>query len=132
MSAPTSTRIQRAADDYTLGEPHARTTVTSAELVAIPATLRGRFVRVHADAGSGAAVPVAVRFGNETASVVIGDRSALDGSAVLTADVNVPHINIPAGAAERFRLDPAWTHFSHISSATTGCLRFALAEGPGV
>lgn len=130
MSAPTTTKAQRTAADYTLGTPHARTTVTTAELLEIPADCIGKFVRFHADAGSGSAVSVAIRFGDVTASVVIGDRSTL-GGATLTADVNVPHLVVPAGVVERVRLDPSWSHMSHVSSALTGCLRFAPAEGPG-
>lgn len=134
MSAPTTTKAQRTAADYTLGTPHARTTViTTPELLVIPTDCVGKFVRFHADAGSGSAVAVWIRFGTaDTVVATIGDRSAIDGSGNLTADVNVPHLAINAGADVRVRLDPSWTHISHISTATTGCLRFALAEGPGV
>lgn len=130
MSAPTSTKAQRAAADYTLGTPHARTTVTTAELLEIPADCVGKFVRFHADVGSGSAVSVAIRFGSASVTVSVAARSTL-ATATLTADATVPHVVLVAGGSERIRLDPSWTHLIHVSSATTGCLRFALAEGPG-
>lgn len=131
MSAPTATKAQRASADYTLGTPHARSSVTSAELLEIPADCIGKFVRFQSTAGSGAAVDIGIRFGDSGAACVIGDRSSLSVAA-LTADVNVPHLYLVAGQSERIRLDPSWTHLSHISGATTGCLRFAPAEGSGV
>lgn len=114
------------------GTPHARSTVTSAELLEIPAEMQGRFCWFQATAGTtaGAAVDVAIRFGTSAAmgAVVIDDRSSLAG-ATLTADVNVPHLLIRAGAdPTRIRLSKTWTHMSHISGATTGALRFGLAE----
>ena len=121
------TVTKEAADG--IGTPHARSTVSSAELVVIPEADRGKFWTFHADAGSGSAVAVYIRFGDATAAAVIADRSALDGSGNLTADVNVPHLSLAANERRRVLLDPAWTHFSHISSATTGCLRFAASEG---
>lgn len=130
MSAPTATKAQRAAADYTLGTPHARTTVTTAELLEIPADCVGKFVRFQADTGSGSAVSVAIRFGGASANVAIAARSTL-ATATLTADATVPHIVVPAGGSERIRLDPSWTHMIHVSAALTGCLRFAPAEGPG-
>jgi hypothetical protein len=117
--------------DNVLGTPHARSTVTTAELLVIPAGWAGKYVRFASCAGSGAAVDIAIRFGDATAVAVIADRSTIDGSGNLTADVNAPHALVIAGTTERFRLDPSWTHFAHISGATTGCLRFALATGTG-
>lgn len=126
-----SSTTERMASDDVPGTPHARDTVTTAEVVVIPAAWVGKYVRLEATAGSGSAVAIAIRFGDATALPVIADRSSLDGSGNLTADVSVPHIFLAAGESRRFRLDPAWTHFAHISAATTGCLRFALATGTG-
>lgn len=114
------------------GTPHARSTVTSAELLEIPTEMQGRFCWFQATAGTtaGAAVDVAIRFGTSAAmgAVVIDDRSSLAG-ATLTADANAPHLLIRAGAdPTRIRLSKTWTHMSHISGATTGALRFGLAE----
>lgn len=119
------------AADYVLGTPHARATVTTAELLVIPSGWAGKYVKFASCAGSGAAVDIAIRFGDATAVPVIADRSAIDVDGVLTADVNVPHTLVMAGTEQRLRLDPSWTHLAHISAATTGCLRFALATGTG-
>ena len=127
----------RAAEmnaDNTPGVPHARSTVSTAELLVIPADMVGRFCWFQSVAGSGSAVDVAIRFGTSAGmgAVVIGDRSTIDGSGNLTADVNAPHLYIVASAApQRVKLDPSWTHISHLSSGTTGCLRFGPATGQG-
>lgn len=130
MSAPTATKAQRASADYTLGTPHARTSVTTAELLEIPADCVGKFVEFTSSAGSGSAVDIGVRFGDSSAACLLTDRSGLSVAA-LTADVNVPHLYLVAGTTRRIRLDPSWTHMSHLGTGTTGCLRFAPAEGPG-
>lgn len=128
-----STRAEREAADYTLGTPHSRASVTTAEVLAIPSGWEGRFVEFHSDAGSGSAVAIAVRFGTSASMTapVIATHSGGTPPA-LTADAAVPHIMLQVQERRRVRLDPSWTHFAHIASATTGRLRFALASGPGV
>lgn len=131
MSAPTATKAQRASADYTLGTPHARTSVTTAELLEIPADCIGKFVEFTSAAGSGAAVDIGVRFGDSGAVCgALTTRSSL-ATATLTANTGVPHLYLVAGTTRRIRLDPSWTHMSHLGAAVTGCLRFAPAEGPG-
>lgn len=125
-----SRATEMSADDM-VGTPHARDTVTTAELLVIPSGWAGKFVRFESCAGSGAAVDIAIRFGTATAVAVITDRSTIDGSGNLTADVNAPHVYLRAGEEQRVRLDSAWTHFSHLATGTTGALRFALATGQG-
>lgn len=126
-------RVVEMDADNTPGTPHARSTVSTAELLVIPSDMTGKFCTFQSVAGSGAAVDVAIRFGTSAGmgAAVIGDRSTIDGSGNLTADVNAPHIYLVAGTEKRFRLDPSWTHISHISSGTTGCLRFGPATGQG-
>lgn len=126
-----SSTIERQAADFTPGTPHARATVTTAELIVLPTGWAGKFVEFTAATGSGSAVDVAIRFGTETALPVIADRSALDGSGNLTADVSVPHVYVLAGTSKRVRIPRTATHLCHISGATTGCLRFVLATGEG-
>lgn len=122
---------ERQASDNVPGTPHARTSVTTAELLVIPTGWAGKFVTFESCAGSGAAVDIGIRFGDATAVAVLTVRSTIDGSGNLTADANAPHIYLRAGEQERIRLDPTWTHFSHLGTGTTGALRFALATGTG-
>lgn len=111
------------------GTPHARTTVTTAELLEIPTEMLGNYCYFQAAFGS-ATIDVAIRFGTSAAmgAVAIADRDVLN-TATLAADVNVPHILVVAGTTVEVRLDPSWTHLSHISAATTGTLRFGSLEG---
>lgn len=93
--------------------------------------MRGRFAWFQATAGSGAAVDVAIRFGDSGVAVALADRDTRTVEA-LTAAAGTPHLYLLAGGApQRIRLNPAWTHLSHISSGTTGVLRFGLAESEG-
>lgn len=113
------------------GTPHARATVTTAELLEIPTEMLGKFCQFQATAGSGAVVDVAIRFGTSAAmgAAVIANRDDLS-TATLAADVNVPHVYLVAGQIpEEVQLDKSWTHMSHISGATTGALRFKSLEG---
>jgi hypothetical protein len=130
-----SSRVEAMAADNTPGTPHARTSVAAAELLEIPADMFGKFCWFQSTKGSGAAVDIGVRFGTSAAmgAVVLADRDGL-ATATLTADVNVPHLYLVASAAPtRIKLDPTWTHLSHIADggATTGCLRFGEATGEG-
>ena len=110
--------------------PHARDTVAVAELLEIPADMIGKFCSFQSAAGSAAAVDVAIRFGTSAAmdAVVL---AAVDGLTVaaLAPDATVPHVYIVAGTTKTYRLDPAWTHLSHLSAAATGSLRFGSVEG---
>lgn len=133
MSAPTSTKAQRESADFTLGTPHSRASDTTAEVLAIPTDWIGRFVMLHADAGSGASVAIAVRFGTSASMTVPVIATHSGGTPpALTADDAVPHVVLKADERIRVRLDPSWTHLAHIAGATTGRLRFALASGAGV
>ena len=128
-----SSRIERMAADDTRGVPHARATVTSAELLEIPADMIGKFCWFQATAGTGGAVDVGIRFGTSAlmSQVVLTNRDGLTVAA-LTADTSVPHVYCLAGAApQRFHLSQAWTHMSHLGTATTGALRFGPAQGEG-
>ena len=111
--------------------PHARATViTTAELLEIPPEMIGKFCSFQSAAGSAAAVDIAIRFGTSAAmdAVVL---AAVDGLTVaaLAPDATVPHVYIVAGTTKTYRLDPAWTHLSHLSAAATGSLRFGSVEG---
>lgn len=110
--------------------PHARATVAVAELLEIPPDMLGKFCSFQSAAGSGAAVDVAIRFGT-SASMDAVDLAALDGLTVaaLEPDATVPHVLVVAGTVKTYRLDPAWTHMSHLSAAATGSLRFGSVEG---
>lgn len=122
--------ISRAAQDVCLGDdPHVLATVTTAngQLIALPDAMIGKFCVFAAET-----LDVWIRFG--TSNGVQVDRTstaadAVDGSGVLTPNAKAPHLYIPAGQERQLRLQGAWTHFAHISSGTTGLLRFDVAQG---
>ncbi|MBK8260242.1 MAG: hypothetical protein IPK80_02770 [Nannocystis sp.] len=123
---------ERMASDDSRSAPHMRaTSVTSHELIVLPSGWAGKYARFESVAGSGSAVDIGIRFGDATAAVVLTDRSAIDGSGNLTADVNAPHLYLRAGEEQRVRIPADATHFSHIGTATTGRIRFGLATGTG-
>jgi hypothetical protein len=108
-------------------EVFARTTVVTAERIALPASMRNKYCTFIAET-----VDVWIRFGDGT---VVVDEAATSGltNEVPSEDGGEPHLYIPAGTQQSIRLDfeAGWTHFSHISTATSGLLRFGSSTGVG-
>lgn len=117
--------IGAATDAAPSGTPYERNTVTSAELLVIPSALRGKFVRFSAETSD-----VFIRFGtSDSVTVAASAVSTEDGSGNLTGAATTPHLHLPAGQSEQFRLRADWTHLAHISADTSGKLRLCLWQG---
>lgn len=101
-----------------------RVAVTSHQVNAIPASLIGKLVRFHADG-----IAIYILFGAaDTVQAVIAQASG-GAAPVLTAHANSA-IKIEAGTYQDFRIPAAGvSHFSHISTATTGYLRVSDVTG---
>jgi hypothetical protein len=119
--------VTAQAYDVAPGEVfYARTTVTSAERVEIPANMQDKFCRFAAETSA-----VYIRFGDDSVSVDSTARSGLS-TETLTEDGDEPQLFIPAGQYRDFRIDDdVYTHFSHISADTSGVLRFGSFTGVG-
>lgn len=124
-----------AADLGYIGEPHARTTVTTSERLEIPDAWDNRFVDFTAET-----VDVYIRFGDGGVEVDRADRSTVS-TEVLTGVDDTPHLVVFAGTTKAVLIrkgatmtatgEATQTHFAHISSATTGVLRMVPSTGPG-
>lgn len=118
-------RATRAAADACPGDDaYARATVTTHQVIAIPAALVGKWVNFAAEG-----VAVWIRFGT-SASVEV-DRTAVSAGTppAITAGTTEAHLYVPAEGSVSRRLQSAWTHFAHESAATTGKLHFCLDQG---
>lgn len=122
-----TTKAERQAANLShTGDVFIRSTVTSAEVCAVPAAWSGNYVEFSAMEED-----VFIRFGT-SASVGVDQStaSARNGTTLaLTATTAGPHLVIPAGTSKHERVDSSWTHFAHIASGTTGKLYAALATG---
>lgn len=124
-----SSKTERMASDVSRkGDTYQRATVATAEVCAIPAAWSGKFVDFSA-----VTKEVYIRFGTaDTVSCDYTTASARDaGTKALTATTAGPHLIIPAGSTVPERVDSAYTHFAHISSATGGILYAVLSTGDG-
>ena len=107
-----------------------RTAVTTAEVVQIPAALLGKYVEFSFYDTTTPTSTCAVRFGiNSSVDVDLTTASTSTPPGTPTAGTKEPHLVIAAGASKHERVDPAWTHFAHIATATTGKLCFVLKTG---
>jgi len=131
-----TTLAERAAADLGyIGEPHARTTVTTTERLAIPDEWDNRFVDFTAET-----VDVYIRFGDSGVEVDRADRSSV-AAEVMTGVDDTPHIVVFAGTTKSVLIrknqtmtatgETTQTHLAHISTATTGVLRMVPSTGPG-
>lgn len=114
----------QAIDPAPSGSPYERATVTSAEVVAIPAALVGNFVRFSAETSD-----VFIRFGTSNSVSVAAAAASSKIGDDLTSVSTSAHLHIVAGQSEQVRLRGDWTHLAHISADTSGRLRFCLWQG---
>lgn len=122
-----SKAVEQASDlSHNSTSTYQRATVTTPEVLAIPAEWVGKYVEFTAIAQD-----VYVRFG--TSSSVTCDPTTVSAVAsfVMTATPNGAHLVIPAGQSRHERIHNGWTHLAHDSTATGGVLFMNLATGDG-
>jgi hypothetical protein len=119
--------IMHQAVDVVSQTPYQRDTVTTAEVIVIPADMQDQFCEFTAIAQD-----VAIRFGtSDSVGVTIAQASGL-ASGVLSANAATPHILVPAGRTVVRRIPGGkWSHFAHRSGATGGRLLFGSVTGKG-
>jgi hypothetical protein len=119
--------IMHQAVDAVSQTPYQRDTVTTAEVIAIPADMRDQFCEFTAIGHD-----VAIRFGTaDTVGVTVAQASGLTGTA-LSANAATPHILVPAGRTVVRRIPGGkWSHFAHRSASTGGRLLFGSVTGKG-
>ena len=111
-----------------------RATVTSHELLVIPDSWKGRFVRFECLGTTGSPGYAVVRFGSADtvqAALTASTRAAGPSPAAgtLTAAGTEAHLVIPEDSYRDERIDPTWTHLSHLSGATGGLLVMTVKTG---
>jgi hypothetical protein len=124
-----STQLERMAADACPGDtPYclATTATANGQRITIPAEMIGKFCWFGAQT-----LDVFIRFGVTADSIQVDATqvTTLTGEAVNVAGPKVPHLFVPAGSVVHWRLDAGWDKLVHISSGTTGFLRFGLAQG---
>lgn len=116
--------LNQAADVAPSTAIFARTTVTSSERIAIPASFAKQFITFQAETSA-----VYIAWGTGAVTADRTARSAL-GSEIPTAATNGT-LTIPAGSERTYRIPAAVTHFAHISADALGVLRFWNSTGAG-
>lgn len=119
--------VEKALDTAPGAKFYARATVTTAngERINLPAEMQNAFCVFFAEG-----LEVWIRFG--LAASVQVSRTAISALAaqVLTEDVTSPHLYLPAGTmSPPIRMRGSWTAFAHISTNTTGFVRFGSYQG---
>lgn len=125
-----SSAAERQAADYRLGTPRCLATVTTAN---------GQLIQLPSDMGpedghqvfAAEGLDIWIRFGDVNVQVDRTQVSSLTGDDITTDGAKVPHLYIPAGQERQPKIPAGATHFAHISTGTTGFLRFGPAQGQG-
>jgi hypothetical protein len=119
-----SDTINRMADDVAIGTPHSRATVTTHEVLTIPAEMVGKYCFFAAQT-----TDVFIRFGTDANVEASISAVSTVSATVLSAVATVAHLYVPAGSERHIRLKSAWTHMAHESADALGFFRFGLAQG---
>jgi hypothetical protein len=118
--------IPEMAADVAPGQKfYALATVTSSTRINLPSEMLGKFCIFEAEG-----LDVWIRFGLVGAVSVSKTAVASVASNVLTEDTTSPHLYLPAGTmSPPIRMRSSFTAFAHISTNTTGFLRFGSYQG---
>lgn len=120
-----SSSIEAKAADAALGaKAYSLATAASSTRINLPTEMAAAFCWFAAEG-----LDVWIRFGLAASVTVSKTAVSVVASQVLTEDATSPHLYIPAGTMVSRRMLVQWTAFAHISTTTTGFLRFGRDQG---
>lgn len=109
------------------------------EVVILPATWAGKFVRFCNDSPAATGPILYVRFARDAAdaAIVPANNSTISAgpnppAGTIAEGTGLPDLVIPPGSFQDERIDENWTVFGHIATAATGQMRALLKQGDDV